>query len=195
MQPPRRDRREAPRGAEQAAKPQRGGGAVVKKMIDKLSRVFSRGSIRNTMFASFTISAIVAIFLTGVTLYARFSAQLDAAIGEQNQMLVDQVNQSLSTYLRDMIRLSDSISYNVVKNADIRESVLPERMRLLFNTYSDYVENMTFSEEEFYETEQRLNLLNRLKAKYGSTVKEILACKEEKQKERENGKKERERKR
>lgn len=115
---------------------------MVKKMIDKLSRVFSRGSIRNTMFASFTISAIVAIFLTGVTLYARFSAQLDAAIGEQNQMLVDQVNQSLSTYLRDMIRLSDSISYNVVKNADIRESVLPERMRLLFNTYSDYVENI-----------------------------------------------------
>ena len=48
---------------------------------------------------------------------------------------------------------------------------------------SDYVENMTFSEEEFYETEQRLNLLNRLKAKYGSTVKEILACQEEKQKE------------
>ena len=48
---------------------------------------------------------------------------------------------------------------------------------------SDYVESMTFSEEEFYETEQRLNLLNRMKAKYGSTVEEILACQEEKQKD------------
>ena len=47
---------------------------------------------------------------------------------------------------------------------------------------SDYVESITFSEEEFYETEQRLNLLNRMKAKYGSTVEEILACQEEKQK-------------
>ena len=42
---------------------------------------------------------------------------------------------------------------------------------------------MTFSEEEFYETEQRLNLLNRMKAKYGSTVEEILTCQEEKQKD------------
>ena len=48
---------------------------------------------------------------------------------------------------------------------------------------SDYVESMTFSEEEFYETEQRLNLLNRMKAKYGSTVEEILTCQEEKQKD------------
>lgn len=48
---------------------------------------------------------------------------------------------------------------------------------------SDYVESMTFSEEEFYETEQRLNLLNRMKAKYGSTVEEILTCQGEKQKD------------
>ena len=115
---------------------------MFKKLIARLSALFSRGSIRNTMFASFTVSAIVAIFLTGVTFYARFSAQLDATIEEENQMLVDQVNQSLSTYLRDIIRLSDSISYNVVKNTDIGESSLDERMRLLYNTYSDYLENI-----------------------------------------------------
>lgn len=47
----------------------------------------------------------------------------------------------------------------------------------------DYVENLTFSEEEFYETEQRLNAVNRLKAKYGTTLEEIFSCQEEKQKE------------
>lgn len=107
-----------------------------------LNRRFSRGSIRSTIFASFTLSAIVAILLTGATLYVRFSVQLSTTIEEENRMLVDQVNQSLSTYLRDMIRLSDSISYNVVKNADISEPGLSERMRLLYNTYSDYVENI-----------------------------------------------------
>lgn len=112
------------------------------KTIAWFNRRFSRGSIRSTMFASFTISAIVAILLTGATLYVRFSVQLDATISEENEMLVDQLNQSLSTYLRDMIRLSDSISYNVVKNTDIRETTLSERMRLLYNTYSDYVENI-----------------------------------------------------
>ena len=110
--------------------------------ISWLNRRFSRGSIRSTIFASFTVSAVVAILLTGATLFARFSAQMDATIEEENQILVDQVNQSLSTYLRDVIRLSDSISYNVIKNTDINSGSLDERMRLLYNTYSDYVENI-----------------------------------------------------
>ncbi|MEG2097231.1 MAG: hypothetical protein RRY65_03610, partial [Pseudoflavonifractor sp.] len=79
---------------------------MVKKLLARLSDRLSKGSIRSTMFASFTISAILAIVLTGVTLYVRFSVQLDATIEEENQILVNQVSQSLSTYLRDIIRLS-----------------------------------------------------------------------------------------
>ena len=90
-----------------------------RSLITWLNERFSRGSIRSTMFASFTVSAVVAILLTGATLFARFSAQMDATIEEENQILVDQVNQSLSTYLRDVIRLSDSLSYNVIKNTDM----------------------------------------------------------------------------
>lgn len=110
--------------------------------ISWLNERFSRGSIRSTIFASFTVSAVVAILLTGATLFARFSAQMDATIEEENQILVDQVNQSLSTYLRDVIRLSDSISYNVIKNTNINSGSFDERMRMLYNTYSDYMENI-----------------------------------------------------
>lgn len=118
------------------------GATGVGELVEKLGRRFSRGGIRYVMFASFTVSALLAIVLTGLTLYVRFSAQLSAAIEGENQMLVDQVNQSLSTYLRDMIRLSDSIYYNVVKNTDLDAHPVSEEMRLLYNTYSDYVENM-----------------------------------------------------
>lgn len=40
---------------------------------------------------------------------------------------------------------------------------------------SSYIDGLTFDEEEFYETERRLDLLNGLKAKYGQTIEEILA--------------------
>ena len=84
------------------------------------------------------------------------------AVQETNRMLgVDEALQQIASLLQDVESLLSDVNREV----------------------SDYVENMTFSEEEFYETEQRLNLLNRLKAKYGSTVKEIQACQEEKQKE------------
>lgn len=112
------------------------------EMSKRLQGRFSRGSIRYVMFASFTISALVAVLLTCLTLYARFSTQMDDAIQEENQILVSQVNQSLSTYLRDMIRLSDSICYNVVKNTDLEREGVGEEIRLLYDTYSDYVENV-----------------------------------------------------
>lgn len=47
---------------------------------------------------------------------------------------------------------------------------------------SEYAKSLEFSEEEFYETETRLNEVNRLKTKYGNTVKEVLEyCAERKQ--------------
>ena len=39
---------------------------------------------------------------------------------------------------------------------------------------SAYLSELTFSEEEYYETEKRLDEINRLKAKYGKTMEEIL---------------------
>lgn len=47
---------------------------------------------------------------------------------------------------------------------------------------SDYMNGLEFSEQDFHETEERLNLINHLKAKYGSSVSEIKAYQEEKQK-------------
>ena len=40
---------------------------------------------------------------------------------------------------------------------------------------SEYAQSLEFSEEDFRETEDRLNLLNHLKAKYGRTATDVLA--------------------
>lgn len=48
---------------------------------------------------------------------------------------------------------------------------------------SDYLSSLEFDEQEFSDTEERLNLLNYLKSRYGHTVEEILAY-QEKQSER-----------
>ena len=38
---------------------------------------------------------------------------------------------------------------------------------------SGYIGGLKFNEQEFFETEQRLNLINTLKSKYGATLEEI----------------------
>ena len=40
---------------------------------------------------------------------------------------------------------------------------------------SAYLDELTFDEGEFYETERRLDLINGLKAKYGRTIEEIFS--------------------
>jgi len=48
---------------------------------------------------------------------------------------------------------------------------------------SRYLSDTNFSEEEFKETEERLNLINTLKNRYGATVDEILKTRDEKENE------------
>lgn len=48
---------------------------------------------------------------------------------------------------------------------------------------SSYLSELTFSEEDFQNVEERLDELNRLKAKYGKTLEQVLAYKKEKQRE------------
>ena len=45
----------------------------------------------------------------------------------------------------------------------------------------DYMEDLDFSEQDFMETEERLNLVNHLKSKYGSTLEEIRVYAEQQQ--------------
>lgn len=47
---------------------------------------------------------------------------------------------------------------------------------------ADYMESLEFDEEEFVKTQQRLDILNHLKNKYGASIEEILKLLEEKEK-------------
>ena len=48
---------------------------------------------------------------------------------------------------------------------------------------SSYLSGFQFSQEEFLETEERLNLLNHLKSKYGASIEAVLEYKQEKEEE------------
>lgn len=51
---------------------------------------------------------------------------------------------------------------------------------------SDYADSLSFEDDTFEETEQRLDLLNHLKSKYGGSIQKILAYRDEKAKELED---------
>lgn len=99
-------------------------------------------SIRYSIFTYFTISALVAILLMGVSLYAQMSAGLSAAIEEESQSIVGQLNRSLESYLRTVMKLSDSLYYGVIKNADLSDATINSEFTLLYDNNKDNVENI-----------------------------------------------------
>ena len=94
-------------------------------------------------------------------------------------------NQSAGEQIGYALKLMDGISHMDEELGNKREQLA--EIDALLNDFNrdmaQYMETLEFSDEEFARAEERLDLLNKLKSKYGKTIEEVLAYKEEKQKE------------
>lgn len=99
-------------------------------------------SIGNSIFVYFTVTAVLAAVFISLAIYSRLSAQLESSIKEENVNLVNQVNISIDKYIRSIIRLSDSIYYGVIKNADISDSSVSQDIFLLYDNHKDMIQNI-----------------------------------------------------
>ena len=66
---------------------------------------------------------------------------------------------------------------NLYVSLEETESLLSDFNRSL----ADYMDSFSFDEQEMHRVEERLDLLNRLKAKYGRTIDDVLSYREERQ--------------
>ncbi|NBH33374.1 sensor histidine kinase [Clostridiaceae bacterium] len=108
------------------------------------SEFFQKTSIRYTIFVYFTVSALVMILLIGMSLYGRLAEQFLAVIREENQAAISQINQSVDSYLRTVMKLSDSLYYGVIKNADFSQEgeTVNSKVTLLYDNNKDSVANI-----------------------------------------------------
>ena len=110
-------------------------------------------------------------------LYQRMteSRRYTEGIAETYQYTSESASANASDLLSRAIRAFQDVSECDDKGAALYEQLV--EIDSLLNDFnrelSEYEKSFEFSEEEYYETESRLNLLNHLKAKYGSSVSEI----------------------
>lgn len=105
-------------------------------------------SIRYTIYVYFTVSALVAILLIGISFYGRLSSQMTATIQEENQAMLTQVNRSVDSYLRTIMKLSDSLYYGVIKNADLSSGSVTDEITLLYDNNKDSISNIALLSKE-----------------------------------------------
>ena len=111
-------------------------------------RFFKNMSIRHTIYLYFTVSALAAVLLTGISLYGRLSGQLVATIRGENQAFLSQVNRSVDSYLQTVMKLSDSLYYGAIKNADLSTQSLDHDFTLLYDNNKDRIANIALLSSE-----------------------------------------------
>ena len=88
------------------------------------------------------------IILIGVSLYGRLSGQLTATISQENQAMLSQVNRSVDSYLQTIMKLSDSLYYGVIKNADLSDESVSSDFTLLYDNNKDCISNIALLSKE-----------------------------------------------
>ena len=107
-----------------------------------------KNSIRYMIFIYFTVSALAVILLTGVVLYLQMSRQLTLAVQDENQAVLGQINRSVDSYLRTIMKLSDSLYYGVIKNADLSTESVNSQFTLLYDNNKDSIANIALLSKE-----------------------------------------------
>ena len=90
----------------------------------------------------FTVTAIIAIALISLIIFQRFTNSLNATIIEENSGIVGQLGESVDSYLRNAMKISDSIYYNVIKNTDISNDDIKKGMNLIYVNNDNMIDDI-----------------------------------------------------
>lgn len=115
---------------------------------ERMTGFWKRTSIRYTTFIYFTVSALAAMLIGGVALYVQMSRQVTGVVQKESEAVLSQVNRSVDAYLRTIMKLSDSLYYGVIKNADLSKETINSEITLLYDNNKDSIANIALLSKE-----------------------------------------------
>ena len=107
-----------------------------------MKRLFEHYGIRRMIFLYFTAAEIVFASLVTLSLYQRMKAQYISSVTEEAEIIVDQTAAAVEDYLQRMIKLSDSLYYGVVKNADLKDPETAGKATILYDSEKERISNI-----------------------------------------------------
>lgn len=106
------------------------------KMIE-LKNWYKLNSMKRVISISFTIIAAMGMLIVGAILSFKFIKSTEKIVSNNNILLIEQVNQNLDSYLRNMMKISNAAYYNVIKNTNFSIEDISEELNLLYETNKD----------------------------------------------------------
>lgn len=107
---------------------------LIKKKILEIKDVYKNSYIQYLIVFSFTSIAIVGILLSSGLLYFSFVSKAKQLVMSNNLQVISQANYNLDTYLRNIMKVSDTVYYRVLKNSDLDVDDIQEEINLLYES-------------------------------------------------------------
>lgn len=106
-----------------------------------------RYELRRVIWVSFTATAVVTTLIMGLSVYGRYMSQTQDTMREDNQTLLTQTNYQVTSCLRSMMKVSDSLYYSVIKETDMEKESVSDAFRLLYDTNKETIERIALFSE------------------------------------------------
>ena len=110
---------------------------VFRRLAAQWAERYRKMSIQMVLSLSFTAVAAAGMLLISVSLIWRFSAVNEQLVAENSRRVLAQANLNLDSYLRRMMRISDTVYYRSIKNTDLAEEDLTGDLALLYEENRD----------------------------------------------------------
>lgn len=109
----------------------------LRKWFRKIEYVYKERSIQLIISISFSALAILFAAIMEFATYSNFVKNARESAIYSNQQVLNQLNWNLHSYIRNMMSVSDSMYYNVIKNKDLTWDTVDSEMSLLYEANKD----------------------------------------------------------
>lgn len=112
---------------------------MLNSIKSKIISYYKKASIQYIISISFTIVAVIGMIVVGGALYLRFNNSTEEMVLKNNKSILEQVNLNLDSYLRKMMKISDTIYYRAIKKTDLSDENIDKEMDLIYEANKDYL--------------------------------------------------------
>ena len=109
---------------------------------------YKKRSLQWTISLSFTLISIFAIASMAIAFYTHSTNTIRSNTIEMNKQIVDQVSLNLNSYIRNMMGISDTMCYSVIKNTDLTYEKINKEMNLLYEANKDNLTSIVCATED-----------------------------------------------
>lgn len=100
---------------------------------------FDKQNLQTTIVLPFTIVGLFIILIMSAALYLRFGNTVKDMVEEKNIQILEQTNQSLNNHLKQMMKVSDTVYYEILKQKDTKVDTIYSDLDFLYKANQDKV--------------------------------------------------------